>query len=346
MLTIAQGLRHRGHQIYFSGRQNSLFLQRCTQADFISLPLKIKGDFGPLNILKLTAFFNQHDIDIVVVNFNKDVRLGGIARKLAGTPVLVARNGLPIIANNWRYRLTYHHLVDSIITNSSAIKKRYLSYGWLEEGFIKVIHNGIDVEQRIDFKREEILTRFKLPTPTKCVGIFGRLVKQKQHHLFLEAASQIRDKFRNVSFIVVGDGPLRSSIEQKTRTLNLNNDVHFLGLQQEVMPLYRICDVVLLTSEDEGLPNVVMEAMLAARPVVAFDVGGVGELINSNNVGRTVASNDVSSMVNETLAFLKNNELAVETGKKARQRILNEFSIEKMIHEVEAYLKKRVTSQT
>ncbi len=338
MINAANGLWRKGHLVYFFGRKKSFFLERCSDSGFLTFPLEIKGDFGLINILKLTSFFISNQIDVIIANFNKDVRLAGIARRLAGKPVLLARNGLPILHNNWRYRLTYRYLVDSIITNTRAIKNQYLSYGWLEEGFIKVIHNGINIHQRIDFNRKKILARFNLPNNVKIVGIFGRLVKQKQHHLFLEVASQIRDQFKDVHFIIVGDGPLRTSMREKSQKLGLMESVHFLGLQQEVMPLYSICDVVLLTSETEGLPNVVMEAMLAASPVVAFDVGGVSELINSTAVGRTVVPNDVSSMVEETLAFLRNEKLSRETGHKARQRIMEEFSEDKMDQELETHL--------
>ncbi|GAB4378398.1 MAG: glycosyltransferase [Calditrichia bacterium] len=338
MLVTAEGLRKRGHRIYFSGRRRSYFLQRCAQAGFPILPLSIKGDFGPLNILRLASFYKRHHIDVVVANFNKDVRLAGIARKLTRNPLLVARNGLPILQNNWRYRLTYRFLVDGIITNTRAIKNRYLTYGWLPEDFIKVIHNGIDVQQPVEFDKAEILRRYDLPANTKFVGIFGRLVKQKQHHFFLEAAAQIRKASPRVHFLIVGEGPLRPVLMKKVQELNLNECVHFLGLQTEVMPLYRICNVVLLTSEDEGLPNVVMEAMLASRPVVAFRVGGIEELIPDGTVGRTVAPNDIASLVKETVHFLQNEGLSRKTGERARQRIQEKFSIEKMIREVEEHL--------
>jgi len=207
----------------------------------------------------------------------------------------VARNGLPILENNWRYRWTYRYLVDGIITNTNAIKNRYLSYGWLPKEFIQVIYNGIDIDQEKNFEKKAILEEFQLPPEKKIVGIFGRLVKQKQHNLFLEAAQKILEGFRNVHFIIVGDGPLRNTIEKQIRSQ--------------------------LTSEDEGLPNVVMEAMLTGTPVVAFDVGGVRELINSDEVGYVVPSNDTQLMAVKTLKLLENSNLA----KKSIRMISNQF---------------------
>jgi len=342
MLTTADGLRDRGHRIYFAGRANSLFLHRCTEKNFPVFPMSIKSDFGLKNILKLYRFFKKNQIQVIIANFNKDARLSGIARKLARVPVLVARNGLPILENNWRYRWTYRYLVDGIITNTNAIKNRYLSYGWLPKEFIQVIYNGIDIDQEKNFEKKAILEEFQLPPEKKIVGIFGRLVKQKQHNLFLEAAQKILEGFRNVHFIIVGDGPLRNTIEKQIRSQGLSDFVQLLGQQKKVMALYNICDVILLTSEDEGLPNVVMEAMLTGTPVVAFDVGGVRELINSDEVGYVVPSNDTQLMAVKTLKLLENSNLAKKICKAAKIRIQENFRLDQMIDRIEEYLIRKL----
>nr|NIS38604.1 glycosyltransferase [Candidatus Saccharibacteria bacterium]NIV04163.1 glycosyltransferase [Calditrichia bacterium]NIV72426.1 glycosyltransferase [Calditrichia bacterium]NIV99742.1 glycosyltransferase [Candidatus Saccharibacteria bacterium]NIW79798.1 glycosyltransferase [Calditrichia bacterium] len=92
MLTTASGLRKRQHQIHFCGRTNSLFLKRGAENQFQTLPLDIKGDFSLPTIIKLAGYYKEHTIAAVIANFNKDVRLGGLAGKISGHPLLVARN--------------------------------------------------------------------------------------------------------------------------------------------------------------------------------------------------------------------------------------------------------------
>ncbi len=338
MLTTASGLRERGHRIFFCARKDGVFLERCAEAGFPSFPLKIGGDFDPLNILKLAAFFRKEKIQVIVANFNKDARLAGLARHLARVPVEIARNGLPILQNNWRYRLTYRYLVDGIVTNTMAIKNHYLTYGWLKNEFIRVIHNGIDVRQKTQYDPFQMAQKHGVPNNRPVVGIFGRLVKQKQHFLFLETAKKILQARPDAHFIVVGDGPLREDIALQAENLGISASVQFLGLQRNVFELYSLCDVVLLTSEDEGLPNVVMEAMLAARPVVAFDVGGVRELISESGLGIVTAPNDADMMAEQTVALLEDQALRRQLGESARQNILENFSLDKMIDGVEAFL--------
>lgn len=339
MLTTGGGLRERNHRVFFAGRNDSLFLRRCQEHHFPTLPLNIKGDLGLGNIWRLMRFYREHHIDVVIANFNKDVHLAGIAARLSRQrPMVVARNGLPILHNNWRYRLTYTHLVDGMITNTQAIKDRYLSYGWLENDFIRVIHNGIEVNQAPTVDPEAVRRKFDIPDQEPVLGIFGRLVKQKQHTVFLEVAHNIIKKWPEALFLIVGDGPERERIQAYAAELQLIESVYFLGMQTEVAPLYRLCDVVLLTSEEEGQPNVVMEAMLAARPVVAFDVGGVRELIPHEEVGIVVPLNDIYLMTRKTDELLQDPQRRRQMGERARAFIRENFSVDRMIREVELYL--------
>jgi len=342
MLTTANGLHKRGHSVYFCGQKNSLFLQKCDSDKFEILPLKIGGDFGPLNILKIASFLKQKNINIIIANFNKDVRLAGLAKKFSPANILIARNGLPIIRNKMVYKITYKKLADAIITNTQAIKKKYLGYGWMQDDFIKVIHNGIDVTQNMEFNRPAVLSKFNLPDQYPVVSIFGRLVGQKQHHLFLQVARNILDHFPKAIFLIVGDGPLKNKIIEQANGLDLSDHIKMLGHQTDVMPAYAISDLVLLTSKNEGLPNVVMEAMLATKPVVAFNVGGVSELILSDDSGIVVPPDDVQQMSKHTLRILQSKTLAKNIGSLARQHIIENFSVQKMIDEVEKFLLQKL----
>ena len=335
MLTAASGLQKKGHNCYCCGQKNSLFLHNCKHAGLPILPLKIQSDFGLENILTLTRFFKQNQINIIVANFNKDVRLAGSARKLAGVPILIARNGLPILRNSWIYRWTYKMFVDAILTNTSAIKDRYMTYNWLDDDFISVIHNGIDTSQEISFNRTTVLNKYNIPDQKPVIGFFGRLVSQKQPDKFLEIAVKILQKIPKTRFIFVGDGPLREDILLLAGKLNIADKIQLLGAQKKVMELYSICDLILLTSEKEGLPNVIMEAMLSGKPVVAFDVGGVKELIPTAAQGCVVSFNDIDAAAERAVRILESDALPQKLGQNAREYIIINFSVEKMLTQIE-----------
>ena len=103
-------------------------------------------------------------------------------------------------------------------------------------------------------------------------------------------------------------------------------------------PFYACCDVVLLTSEDEGLPNVLMEAMALGRPVIGFDVGGVRELVGSDGAGIVVAWNNPAELAAQTQALLAEPERAAALGRRGRERIRTQFTQAGMVERLEAYL--------
>jgi len=338
MLVLAEGLRRKGHAVFFCGQENSVFLQRCYEADFEIFPLKIKSDFSPVNILKLAHFYRKKQVQTVIANFNKDVRIAGLAGRIVKHPVVVARNGLAILPNTAVYRHTYPLLADGIITNSSEIKNKYLSYQWMNPDFIRVINNGIDTGLSLKRDASTIRKKYNLPANQPVIGIFGRLVPQKQHTLFLEVAKNLLEEWPEAIFLIVGDGPQKEDICKYALELGILDNIYMIGFQQEVAELFSLCDLVLLTSETEGLPNVVIEAMLLSRPVVAFDVGGVKELIRSDLTGRVVPPNDIYLMTQRAQELLMRPELRESIGQNSRKFIKENFSLEKMVDEVEIYL--------
>ena len=339
MLLAARGLRDKGHEVYFGGRENSVFLENCQTAGFQTLGLRIKGDFGPSAIWQISRFMRNYHINAVVPNFNKDIRLCGMAGFISTRPVVLARSGLAILQDNWRYRLSYKWFVDGIITNTLAIKKQYLSYNWLTSDFIRVIHNGLDTNGKVYHEKANLAGEFDLPDHQPVVGFFGRLSGQKQPLFFLEVAQKIQQKFPDAIFPMVGEGPMRDEILAYAAKLGLAENVYLLGFQKDVFKLYAICDLVLLTSEREGLPNVVMESMLAGKTVVAFDVDGVSELILSEETGIRISPNDIYQMSEQAINLLNEPERIAAIGQAARKFIRANFSVEIMVDKVEQYLK-------
>ncbi len=97
MLITAIGLRKKNHSIYFSGRKNSFFLKHAEENDFPVFPLNIKSDLGPGNIFRLVNFYKTHQINVIIPNFNKDVRLTGIAKLFVNGCTVIARNLLSLL---------------------------------------------------------------------------------------------------------------------------------------------------------------------------------------------------------------------------------------------------------
>lgn len=167
------------------------------------------------------------------------------------------------------------------------------------------------------------------------IGTVARLVPIKGVDVFLEAAARIRDRRADSHFVVVGDGELRTELEVQARRLAIDRQVHFLGWRSDLPEIYADCDVVTLTSHNEGTPISVIEALAAARAVVATAVGGVPDILTGEN-GVLVPSGDAAAVSRAVLDLLDDVDLRRQLGQRGRQRVHPEFDISTLVRGISA----------
>ncbi|GAB4329970.1 MAG: glycosyltransferase family 4 protein [Calditrichia bacterium] len=342
---MAKALQARGHEIRMAGRPDSKFLKTFEQAGFEGIALSMKGRSFFSNVRKLRHYVKTQRPDIVIAERNKDIRLAGPALKLTPEIPLIARTGLPSIKNVWRYRLIYPKLLDGIVVPTEAIKARYRTYGWINPDIIEVIQDGIEPVNNGEIDGAAVKAEIKIPADKKVVGIFSSLNKKKQHNIFLETAARILQNNPEVVFLVVGDGPERENIQKYAYELGIMDQLYMTGFQEDTQPLYAICDVVLLTSLEEGLPHTTMEAMMMEKPVVAFNVGALSELIETGKSGILVPPNDIFLLTQNTEELLMDPDYAARIGREARKRIEDNFKMETMLTRFETYLEQKISEK-
>jgi glycosyltransferase involved in cell wall biosynthesis len=156
----------------------------------------------------------------------------------------------------------------------------------------------------------------------------GRLVEQKKLNLFLKMIARIRQRSRLiVRAAIFGDGPEKAQLETLARELGLFPDVvQFKGIVPDMAAVYREADILVLTSDWEGTPNVVLEAMASGLPVVARRIGGVPEIIEHGKTGFLADSDDVDALANCLLVLSANSQLRMEVGRRAAEHVSANFS--------------------
>ena len=184
------------------------------------------------------------------------------------------------------------------------------------------------------------------------VGIVGRLTDIKNHRLFIESISLLLSEERNTSarFLIVGDGELRKDLEEMTTELALTDRVIFTGWIKDLKSFYADLDVLALTSNNEGTPVAVIEAMAAEVPVIATDVGGVRELISDLGLrnaelseeefkicerGLLVKKGDVKGFANGLKYLLEHPEVGREMGKRGREYALEKHTTERLVSDMD-----------
>lgn len=167
------------------------------------------------------------------------------------------------------------------------------------------------------------------------VGMVARMnAGYKNHAGFLRIAAEAHKRMPEAEFLLVGDGPLRPEIERQAASLGLGDRAVLLGDRRDISAVLASLDVAVLTSDSESLSNVILEAMAARLPVVAYDVGGNGELV-SDERGALVAAGNESEFATAIVRLLSDASLRGQQGNNARRFVEENFSLDRVLRQYE-----------
>lgn len=192
----------------------------------------------------------------------------------------------------------------------------------IKEKKLKQIYNGVNLSQFKPGAHNQ--DSIKLIT-------VGRMEPVKDPLTILDAIKQLIPKFPNIQLTVVGDGSMIEMIKSHAKFLNIENNVICVGERQDINILLAQSDIFVQTSLVEGISNTVLEAMASALPVVATDVGGNPELIETGVTGTLVPAKDVDSLVTALSYYCEDRNRRIEHGLNGRGRVEAKFSLQKMI---------------
>jgi glycosyltransferase involved in cell wall biosynthesis len=223
-------------------------------------------------------------------------------------------------------------LVDGIVANSRAVAEYAAAQENETPDRYTVIYNGIDAEKFVsNTDRTIVRKRLGVPDGKVVVGMVANYTPVKDHVLFVKMAGELCRRRDDVHFVLVGSGPLRGEIDRQIRAKGLAGHVTQLTTIAELPDVYRIMSVKVLTSQNEGFPNVVMEAMASGTPVVASAAGGIPELIENGVTGSLMTSRDPSAFADAVEKYLNDADTARTVGGAAARRIRERFSMGKMV---------------
>src|SRR5215475_4342407 len=227
---------------------------------------------------------------------------------------------------------------DGVIAVSEALKERMVELG-VEAGKIAVIRNGVDREVFYQRDRIEMRRKLGLDFGSRIVVAVGALVPVKGLDRLIDAMSLMRNSMRgvNAKLYVIGEGPQRAALESQIARYGLTDRVFLIGQrpQSELAEWHSAADLFCLTSHREGCPNAVIEAMACGLPVVAPDVGGVGELISKPEYGITPPSPTADKFAEAIAKALKTNWNRAEIAEAGAARSWSDVANEVMAYYAE-----------
>ena len=177
------------------------------------------------------------------------------------------------------------------------------------------------------------------------IGGVGRLVPQKNFTVLLDVAARVVAKQPGVIFIIAGTGPQDAELKARADALGLGNHVRFLGHVTDRISLYHALDLLLMTSDFEGTPMTLLEAMASGLPVVASAVDGVGEVCKNERDALLVTQRDVQGFITAVQRIITEGEFARRLGANARATILGGYEIRGLVRSVETLYEEVLEDQ-
>ena len=234
----------------------------------------------------------------------------------------------------WIQRYAFSHgVVPVAVAEEVALSVKRL----YEVPRCRVISNGIptDYYARPQTSRQEWRTKEGFGENDVLFVCVARFAAQKNHVLLLKAFGQGPASDPTAHLVLVGEGALQEQLEQQTHQLGLARQVHFLGVRTDIPDVLGAMDVFALSSDYEGNPLSVMEAMAAGLPVVATAAGGVSDLLENGREGIVVQPGSVQDLSNVMSSLLENRELRQSLGKAAARRAKENFDVSAMVQAYE-----------
>jgi len=252
------------------------------------------------SIQTLKRLKESFDFDLIDSHFvYPDGFAAVLLGKLFNKPVVVSARGsdinlyrqFPMIRKILQYTLNN---ANRVIAVCEALKQAMLSLPIIEDN-ISVIPNGVDEGKFFPYSKEQARQTLGLPHK-KIICSVGALIPLKGHHHLIQAFKNLADSYReeNVCLVIIGEGPSRKYLQTLISSLNLSSQIKLVGSisHQDLYLWYSAADVFCLASSREGWPNVILESLACATPVVATEVGGIPEIIRSDKIGLLTKTNE------------------------------------------------------
>ena len=335
-----------------------------TRVPGLGREISLKSDLPTVH--RVYQEIRRYRPDIVHTHLAKAGAVGRLAARLARVPSVVhtyhghvfhgyfsKRKSAVLV----RIERALARATDRIVVLGEAQEREILNFGVGKQAQMQRIPLGLELEPFLAAHHHagELRRELGVGAGTPLVGIVARLVPIKAHSLFLDAALLVSRHRPDAQFLVVGDGDLRESLEQEAREKGFRIVAHdmlerqqatgsaasgpllrFLGFRSDLPRIYADLDVAVLCSLNEGLPVTIIEALAAARPVVATEVGSVADLVSPDETGCLVPPGSPEALAEGIRRQLEHPERAAEMARAGQAHVYPRLSVDRLERDLRA----------
>lgn len=334
---LLSGLQSRGHDVL-------LLCNNEDVADYSSsagVPSRISIIGGDLSLIYARSFarsLKREKPDAVIVGTWKKLFFAAWAARKAGAAMVVARVGLESDKpRSMKYKYALRHWTDAVVVNADRMAASFSNIDGFDSRNVRVIHNGVVPPKRASVSGT-LRIDLGIPDGAATIGTVARLAKQKRIDRLLRAFAQLP---ANTHCIIAGDGDERESLSRLATAIGIADRLHLVGHREDKSTVLAALDLFVITSDQEGLSNAMLEAMAFGLPVVSTPVSGAGEALFPDTDGEIpglIASFDDASIASSLNSLLADGQARRSMGEAARRIAAKRFSLDSMLDKWEEVL--------
>jgi glycosyltransferase involved in cell wall biosynthesis len=338
VLTLAKAFKKHGHKVYIASSGGKLLSEFIAEGIvYLPIPIKTKSEVSYKILIskyKLLKIIREKNIDILHANTRVTQVLSFFLRRSLSKPYVSTCHGF---FKKRLFRKMFPCWGNKVIVISEPVKEHLVKDFRVKGEDIRVIHNGIDVENfQIPDPKLQIAIKKKLGlSGGPVVGIVARLSEEKGHLYLIAAMKSVLSRVPQAQLLIVGNGRMKKELLELTKDLGMEKNIFFLAAVDDTKQVLAAMDLFVLPSLKEGLGLALMEAMASGLGVIGSDVGGIRSLIQDGHNGLLVRAADIQGLSYAILELLQNPDKARSMGNNARIFIEKNFSQEKMAQETE-----------
>lgn len=301
-LTTCKEFLRRGHKTFLVTNVRSELSRKGIQEKLNVFTFYINNFsfLNPLKILTLVALFKTEGVEAIVLNLPSDLKVAGIAAKVAGVKSIIYRRGMPHpLRNTWLNRWLFQKVLTHVVVNSEEIG-RSLKKGnedWFPAEKMVLVYNGVDSSKPIAHDRKI----YEKKDGELVIGNAGRLTEQKGQKYLIEMAEILKRDGVKFRVLIAGDGELKEALYKMIIDKGLENEVKLLGHVDDMTGFFNSLDAFVFTSLYEGSANTLIETLQHGVPTVAWDVSSNPEIIQHGVTGFLVEGFEVEELVRYTV---------------------------------------------
>ena len=333
-LNLLLGLSERQIACHLVCQVDSPMEERSTRAGVDVFPMILRGEIDLAASFRIRKLIKKFNYDIIHSHTSHAHSLAFLASVGTGVTRLVTRRVDFSILRHSFLKLSgikYQYMADYYIAISKKIKEVLINDG-IPNHRIFVVHSGIDHQRFEKTTGEHLLTEFDIKANQTVVINVAHLAGHKGQKYLVQAIPHVLKKMPHVRFFIVGGGELKNELKALAASLNLNRELVFTGYRQDVGAFYKIADLFVMSSVQEGLGTSVLDALATGTPVVATNSGGIPEIISDGKTGRLVDAANPIALAQGIVDSLMHTADAQQMANQGLNLVRKNFSIQAMVN--------------